>query len=456
MRVLSSAYSILTSLAVALGAGALLTSSAIGAEANATKPSPSSSAQAKTYLPTAEDRLLIRKAVDEQNAPRYRQEKTPAPEWALRVREHYLRPLVKKIADARKTGDVELLAEFNVFAEQYQVTDRTGPLTAKERAAIVAHLQSQQNPQSGVFEKASTDADLERKHASNGQQATARTEPYKDHVRLLDLLHYYGGEPNYPLPVLTLEDLSPKGQKGGLDLDEFLAQCGDVKRWDEHPWSIGSHAGSQCSSLFRQINHYDQTELIPVLEEGIERMLAHQSPEDGFFGKSNPLDRMSGAMKVWMRLYAYCGMPIQHHRAMADGLLKYHHNGYWWKLGPGCAARNAAILATFCLEHDPDYRRAELLDLIETAARKSAQYYPIDRDKFPDELHVLPVAIAWDWLGWEGPGLWNKLQTRQPLMSRGRQYRYQIELIEGEVQIRPKTAEALFGSLQKRASSLRP
>ena len=363
----------------------------------------------------------VRKAVLVRMNRIKKPEKTPPPDWAVSVYEDYTKTIIEKTQEVLKSGNWIRIAEMYDIVVKYDLQNKVSPLKEEQKKEMITFLQGLQDKETGIFKQPDQPGD------------------YRWHHHIRRLLYVHGAEPLYPECRFSIRDIPAKGMANGIDLEKYLEITVKDHRWEKDPWGVGSHSGSQCCAIMQAISTYGQIELIPVLEKGINNILAHLDPRTGMFGGSGTLmNRMSGCLKEWLRLYGYMGMEIPYQEQLANTLIKHHKNGDWWKIEDVCLCRNVAILAHLCLEH---HRREEFYEIIYTAAKEAARRYQNKPDCFPGEFYILPIGLAWNILNWERPGLFHQ-HGNDFGTNRGFPLEYKLVLQENNtVKVVPKRAQ---------------
>jgi hypothetical protein len=235
-------------------------------------------------------------------------------------------------------------ATFIGLVKQYDLFDKVGPLDDKARRKALEFWQSWQDPETGRF-KDPRDPDRQV------------NEKY-----VVGLISSLGGEPLYPWTTT--------GTTKTIETDVFLQRTKADPDWARGGWGVGSHTCFMAVEIFNAIND-GQTELIPDLEKGIQQVLTHQDPATGLWGPPSAelMRRIGGTLKVIGRIYFRMGTEVPHSRELADTLIKNQKNGAWFECGANsCVPRNVTEMVAYCLEIS-DYRRDELLGVLEGLAR---------------------------------------------------------------------------------------
>ena len=186
----------------------------------------------------------------------------------------------------------------------------------------------------------------------------------------IGLLSSLGAEPLYLY--------SESGEKGTPDPQAYLDYLKNAD-WD-HPWASGSHTAGQTRELFLLLNE-GHDELLPVVREGIEMILAQQNPETGMWGSSSiPLyEQISGTLKVVGRFLFSMGMQIPYVEKLADSCITHHADGSFYADGEDmCFPCNVAEMCVACMELS-DYRRDELMATLESIAEYIKRYQMPDK-----------------------------------------------------------------------------
>jgi len=241
------------------------------------------------------------------------------------------------------------------LVKQHNLWDKVPPLTDQERKEALKFWQSWQDPETGLFK------DPRDPNRMVGEKY------------VVNLIRAFGGEPLYPQKASR--QMAARDESGAIDTRAFLDRAKNDPDWAHGGWAAGSHAGYLAREVFCAVNE-GQTELIPDLEKGLEYILSHQDPATGLWGPpSASLDRrLGGALKVITRLYHSMGMNVPHTRQLADSLIKYERSGDWYRVGSNfCVPQNVVILVAYCLEVS-DYRRADLLWVLESTAREYQEW----------------------------------------------------------------------------------
>lgn len=249
----------------------------------------------------------------------------------------------RRTPDSRLEFDEMGSATFLGVVRQYDLFDRVGPLSDADRKAAISYWQSWQDPETGRF-KDPRDPDR------------AVNEKY-----VVSLIHSLGGE--------LLVPWTSTGMQKRVETDVFLRRTETDPDWAQGGWGVGSHTGLMAVEIYRAIND-GQTELIPDLEVGMTRILSHQDPASGLWGapEADPMRRIGGTLKVIGRFYFAMGIEVPCSRKLADTLIEYQRSGTWFEHGAdSCVPRNVAEVTAYCLEIS-DYRREELLWVLESLA----------------------------------------------------------------------------------------
>jgi hypothetical protein len=284
-----------------------------------------------------------------------RQTPVPTPAWVnaipdrlgdiLMEKHHYpegpVWGLARRVPEQDLTYDEIGSATFIGLVKQYELFDCVGPLTEDKRIEAIEFWQSWQDPKTGRF-KDPRDPDRQV------------NEKY-----VVGLIRSLGGEPLY--------EWTTTGTSKKIETDVFLKRTQTDPDWQRGGWGVGSHTGFMAVEICRAVN-VGQIELIPDLEEGMERILSHQDPASGLWGPSRTesMRRIGGTLKVIGRFYFALGMKVPYTRELADTLIDYQMTGKWFANGAdSCVPRNVAEVIAYCLEAS-DYRRKDLLAALES------------------------------------------------------------------------------------------
>lgn len=357
-----------------------------------------------------------------------RQEPVKTPEWVNAIPDRVADILIKKHlyrngpvwGTARSRPQQELpydemgSATFFNLVRQYGLFDTIGGWDDKKRQEALSFWQGWQDPETGRFKDPRDPNRLVN-------------EKY-----VVGLIRNLGGEPLYPWTTT--------GTDKKIETDVFLRRTKTDPDWQRGGWAVGSHTGFMAVEIFEAINA-GQSELIPDLKAGIERILTHQDLDSGLWGPPSAelLRRMGGTLKIVGRLYFKLGMTMPHTRALADCLIENHRNGRFYAEGCGdnpCLARNVAEVAAYCLEVS-DYRKDELFEVLEGLAHEYRRWVLPDgttlthRDQ-PDSVGIqyttmYGLGIIGAYLHWQDCRLPNPLGSRH----RGLGYRYKVAVQEG-------------------------
>jgi hypothetical protein len=353
-----------------------------------------------------------------------RPEPAETPDWVNRIPDRIAYILVEK--HLYKDGPVWGLAKqypdqelpydevgsctFIGLVGQYDLFDRVGQLDEESRTEALAFWQSWQDPNTGRF--------LDPQHP----------ERQVNEKYVVSLISSLGGEPKYPWTTTSETET--------IETDTFLARTEKDPDWQKGGWGVGSHTCFMALEIYDAINQ-GQTELIPDLQLGLENVFSHQDPSSGLWGSpdASPVQRIGGALKVVGRLYFRMGMTVPHTRELADTIVKYQKDGTWFENGANyCVPRNVAEVAAYCIEVS-DYRRAELLDVLEGLAEDYYKHWLsedgstlMERDN-PDSIGIntgtiYALGIIGGYLNWQDCRLPNPLKGRE----RGAGQRYQVML----------------------------
>jgi len=317
--------------------------------------------------------------------------------------------LAKTIPDQGHPYDEMGSSTFAGLVKQYNLYDKVGPLDDAARIKALKFWQSWQDPATGRFKDP-----RDPKRQVN--------EKY-----VVGLIGQLGGEPLYKWTTT--------GTEKKIETGVFLERSRQDPDWERGGWGVGSHTGFQAVEIFKAINN-GQIELIPDLEKGVQQILSHQDPGDGLWGPPSAelMRRIGGTLKVVGRLYFTMGMQVPHTRELADAMIRHSRNRDWYTQGANpCVPRNAAEVAAYCIEVS-DYRRAELLGVLESLALDYESWVLsdgrtlIDRGK-PDTVGLQYTTMYG--LGIIGAYLhWQDCRLPNPLADypRGQGNRYRIRL----------------------------
>ncbi len=210
-------------------------------------------------------------------------------------------------------------ATFLNLVRQFDLFDKIGGWDDKARQEALKYWQGWQDPGTGRF---------------RDPRDSNRTVNEKYVVGLIRSL---GGEPLYPWTTT--------GTEKRIETDVFLRRTKADPDWQRGGWGVGSHTGFMAVEIFEAVNG-GQTELIPDLRTGIERILTHQDQESGLWGPPSAelLRRMGGTLKIIGRLYFKMGTTVPHTCALADTLIENHRNGNLYAEGCG---DNPCLAATW-------------------------------------------------------------------------------------------------------------
>ncbi|NLE57787.1 MAG: hypothetical protein GX616_05460 [Planctomycetes bacterium] len=317
--------------------------------------------------------------------------------------------LARTVPDKDHPYDEMGSCTFASLAKQYNLYDKVGPLDDDARAKALEFWQSWQDPATGRFKDP-----RDPKRQVN--------EKY-----VVGLIDQFGGEPLYKWTTT--------GTDKKIETKTFLARTHKDPGWADGGWGVGSHTGFQAVEIFEAINN-GQVELIPDLEKGIQQILSHQDPGDGLWGPPSAelMRRIGGTLKVVGRLYFTMGMHAPHTRELTDAMIKHSRNGDWYKHGAdSCVPRNAAEIAAYCLEVS-DYRREELLAVLESLAKDYESWVLPDGQTLIRRGDAGSVGLQYTTmygLGIIGAYLhWDDCRLPNPLADdrRGQGYRYQLVL----------------------------
>ncbi len=227
---------------------------------------------------------------------------------------------------------------------------------------------------------------------------------------VVGILNTLGAKPKYPLS--TVAEASSDGKAGRIDTTYFI-------KLSRSQLTTGdcSHIGLMCVEIMKAIDEGCE-EYIPVLEKGIENIMAQQNPENGLWDARykdelySDYSPTAGAFKILVRLHGYLGMEnVPHMERLADILIEKQP----FFLGVPSVTRNTSDLMISCLENS-DYRRADLLE----ALRKNVQGL-----KGKDRSNYVLFC-----LGMVGDYLWKDCPfhdaRRDFNFSRGTAYKYRI------------------------------
>jgi len=317
--------------------------------------------------------------------------------------------LAKTVPDKGYPYDEIGSCTFAGLAKQYNLYDKVGPLDDDARAKALRFWQSWQNPATGRFK----------------DPRDPKREVNEKYV--VGLIRQLGGEPLYTWTTT--------GTNKKIETKTFLDRTRKDPDWVNGGWGVGSHTGLQAVEIFEAINN-GQVELIPDLEKGIQQILSHQDAGDGLWGPPSAelMRRIGGTLKVVGRLYFKMGMQVPHVRELADAMIEHSRNGDWYKHGAdSCVPRNAAEVAAYCLEVS-DYRREELLAVLESLAKDYESWV------LPDGQTLIrrgdPASVGLQYTTIYGLGIigaylhWDDCRLPNPLADnpRGQGYRYQLVL----------------------------
>lgn len=368
---------------------------------------------------TAEQWAQMRRYVNKRIDRAKRRPASPTPKWAQAIYDERSKPVIDRVVQAVKTDDCMRIASAYRNARDWRVLGAVPPLTRKHRKAIIKHIQARQDSTTGLFK-----------------------DP-KSHEGLLGALAYWGGRPLHRVAWPDIRQMIAKGPKGlqPLDTARYLQRCKSDSDWAKGGWGVGSHMGSQSHAILKAIDH-GQTELIPVLEEGVSSILSYQDPESGLWGppSADIRWRISGNVKVLGRMCNYMGMAVPRVEPLIDTLIEESKAGSWKHdlKSNLCPMRNVVEVVAICLEVS-EYRRQELYDVLEESAEQLGRTW---NDEFQQAVIIYSVGIAGDYLNWKDFKLPNPMRVGLPTFSRGAAHKYRIEIqADGKVKVVKKKPE---------------
>lgn len=331
------------------------------------------------------------------------------PEWVngLARRGHRQRlEQARALADAEVwlySGD-ELALDIKSLVNEMPLEELPG-YSPERRDGAVRFWQGWQNPTTGRFyDPATTDP-----------SAPADPDDFCNEKYVIGAIRSLGAEPLHPHVTAAPSTAAA----GCIDPEFFLDFCANEPSWIEGGWHAGSWAGGMALELMNAIED-GQTDLVPVLEQGVATILAHQDPETGLWGgpDAKPEYGLSGALKVLMRFHYYLGVEnLPHMARLGDTLIERQAV---WLAGPNtndCFPRNAAEVMAICLEVS-DYRRDDLFFALDALAQR----YECMADDPRTQTHEHGLGILAGYLHWRDCELYNP----KAWLHRGLAYRRRV------------------------------
>ena len=269
----------------------------------------------------------------------------------------------------------------------------------EKQKASIEFWQSWQNPETGRFYDPS-------KH---NPQAPKDPSGFCNEKYVIGNLSTLGAKPLYPHTTAN----TGSAEAGEIDTEYFLALCKDYRMRGGGSW-----AGKMCMEIMQSIEN-GRTDLIPVLEQGIENILSQQNSKTGLWSDSDAYHSYGttvDSLKTLGRLHYRLGVEnLPYMDRLADTLIVHQPE---LVLRQQSVIRNTSELMTICLETSA-YRRAELLAAL---AAQAEGFKPFLGDFYSQ----YGLGLIGGYLHWEGCKFKNPLE----LATRGAHLAYRIVVQE--------------------------
>jgi len=239
-----------------------------------------------------------------------------------------------------------------------------------------------------------------------------------------ELLKLLGASPKYPTSGYGAAE---------IDTLAFLRGCAANQ---------GNEQGATAAVILTRI-HEGRTDMIPVLERGLELFLGHLNPETGMFHGMNTLSEnelrgywgTAETMKLLARIVGYMGIEnLPARRQRADTYLASQTN---FREGNVAVKRNTAEMLIQCLM-ESTYRRDDLLEALQKHSEVIMTGQPWNSMDQADYV-VYTLLLFGPYLHWEG---YEDLAPRTPFYNgMGHDWRVVVGPFGRSVNVIRKTEE---------------